>query len=266
MFKSCSFVRSNFLSVVCVALLAAWMGGASAAVAQDCQDALGSAMEAVTVTTGNSASKQKPVDEWDGDVLKIYTPLPGVITVTGDGDGAYNSFYTEAASGPHPLLDSARLASDAREMKVVVSAGNHCIQVVPVAGTTGDFEVFAAFTDICHLGALDDHGDSLLCATPIDVDDSDTGEISPTSADTDFDMFTFELTEAATVAIESTGSTDVAGSLFDSDGVLVDSDDNGGNDDNFLITQSLGAGRYYVQVEGIGHAEGEYGLSVSLVP
>jgi hypothetical protein len=202
------------------------------------------------------------VDEWDGDVLKIRTALPGVITIGGTGAGSQGSLYTEGSTSFHPLVDSAHLGTSLGELQVVVPAGDHCIQVAPGPGATGNFEVEASFIDACHLGAADDHGDSFLCATPIIVDDSDSGEINPSA---DADLFTFVLTSAATVAIESTGSTDVAGELYDNGGVLLEEDDNGGTSPNFLMTRSLDAGRYYVKVSG-ANDEGAYGLSVASVP
>jgi hypothetical protein len=206
------------------------------------------------------------VDEWDGDVLLIYTPLPGVIEVEGIGDGAESSLYTYGGVGSHPLVDSAYVGTGQGELQAILPAGYHCIEVAPGPGAEDEdeIEIQASFTDACHLGDTDDHGDSFLCATPIDVDDSDSGEISAAS---DHDVFTFTLTSSATLTIESTGSTDVAMSLYDDDGVLLETDDNDGPYDgvNFQIVRSLSAGRYYVRIEGVSD-DGAYGLSVSEVP
>lgn len=266
MFKPFAFIRNTLFSILCATLLAVSIsGGASPAAAEDCQTALGSSSQAVALSNGTSTTKSQGIDEWDGDVLKVSTLLPGVIELEASGAGAQSALYTQGSSGSHPLLDRARLGTGLRKLQAVVRAGDHCIQVTPPSGATGTFAVTASFTDVCHLGDVDDHGESVLCATSISVGGTASGEIGPAGTAADFDVFTFELTSAATIQIASTGSTDVAGELYDDDGTLLDSDDNGGTSPNFLIVQLLGAGRYYVQVEGVND-DGTYGLSVSLVP
>ena len=257
-----AFLRSISFLGIAMSLLTVLPGSAPPAAAQDCQAALGGSVEAVALATGGTTSKSKGVDEWNGDILKIHTALPGVLVIEGTGDGAQNSVYTEGSSSFHPLVDSEFLGTGLGGLEVIVPAGDHCIQVAPAPGTTGDFEVEASFTDACHLEGADDHGDSFLCATPIDVDDTDSGAIGGESDD---DMFTFLLTAGAEIAIESSGSTDVKGRLYDSNGVLLQENDNGGSSPNFLIDRSLDPGRYYIQIEGVND-DGSYGLSVSPAP
>ncbi len=203
MLNQAVFTRNTSFLLICMAFFAiSIVDGTPPAIAQDCQSALGGSMEATTVTHGNSASKAKGVDEWDGDILKIFTPLPGMLVIEGTGDGAQTSLYTKGSSSFHPLVDSEYLETSLGALEVIVSAGDHCIQVAPAPGATGDFEVEATFTDACHLVAADDHGDSFLCATPIDVDDTDSGEIDDGSDD---DIFTFVLTTGTEIAIEKLG-------------------------------------------------------------
>lgn len=266
MFNQTAFTRNtSFLVIGVLSVAASIFGGMQPAAAQDCQAALGSSMEATTVTNGNSASKSKGVDEWDGDVLKIYTPLPGVLEIEGTGDGAQNSLYTEGSSSFHPLVDSGYVGTGLGDMQIIIPAGDHCIQVAPGPNATGSFEVEATFTDACHLGETDDHGGSFLCSTPVEVDDENPteGEITVPSSGDDYDMFTFVLTSGATVTIESAEDTDVAASLYDANGALLEADDNDGADANFQIIRSLGPGRYYVRVEGVSDT-GDYELSVTV--
>ena len=214
MFNQTAFTRNTSVWVIGVSLFAVSICGATPPVsAQDCQTALGSSMAAVSLTNGTTTSKSKGVDEWDGDVLKVHTPLPGVLVIEGTGDGAQNSLYTEGSSGSHPLVDSAYVGTGLGELEAVIPAGDHCIQVAPGLNAAGDFEVEATFIDACHLGETDDHGGSFLCATPVEVDAEDPtgGEITLPSSGNDYDMFTFVLTSAATIGIESAGDTDVAG-------------------------------------------------------
>jgi len=249
-------IRNAFLSIPCIALLAiSILANSNPAEAQDCQAALESSTGAVALANGGTTSKKKGVDEWDGEVVKLVTTVPGVLVLEGDGDGAQDSVYTQGSSTSHPLIDSAQLGTGLGELQTVVPAGIHCIQVTPGVNATGDFEVFASFTDVCHLGDVDDHGNSLLCATPIEMGGSPTsGEIeSPSTAD--YDVFTFEQEDAATVTVASTGG-DVSAGLYDSEGTLLDTGL------VFQIPAALAASRYYVQVSG--DDESTYEISVAL--
>jgi hypothetical protein len=267
-FHPTAFTRNTSFSILgaLFAAIAVWQGAPPVS-AQDCQAALGGSTEAVALANGDNTSKSKDVDEWNGDILKIRTALPGVLVIEGAGDGAQNSLYTEGSTGSDPLVDSAYVGTGLGTLQAVIPAGDHCIQVAPGPDAEGNFEVEATFTDACHLGETDDHGGSFLCATPVEVDAEDPaeGEITVPSSGDDYDMFTFVLTSTTTLAIESAGDTDVAASLYDANGVLVEADDNDGPDANFQIVRSLDPGHYYVRIEGANDT-GDYELSVSSVP
>ncbi len=227
----------------------------------DCPTALGSSSGFTVLDNGNSATQQRKVDEWEGEVIRFTTILPGVLTIEGDGPGLQSALYTDGGSGPS-VLDSAQVGTSLPGLQVIVPAGDHCIQVTPGVGED-DFEIQAAFTDVCHLGDVDDHGDSLLCATPLTLDgDSVSGQISSSST-TDIDRFKFHLASPTNVVIASTGSTDVEATLYEADGTLVSSDDDSGTGDNFQITESLSAGWYYFRVKG---TNGSYSVSVTTAP
>jgi pre-peptidase len=262
-FNQYRFIHNVIRSIFFLALFTLQMiGDASPAVAQGCQSALNSSTGYETLTNATTATKGKTVDEWDDDVLKITTQRPGVITIHSTGPGAQNSLYTEGSTGLHPLVDSAYQGTGLGDLEVIVPAGDHCIQVAPSTTGSAEIEIEATFIDACHLGDTDDYGDSFLCAEPIAIDGSANGAISVPGTTSDYDVFTFSLNSAATLTLESSGSTDVAGSLYDNDGVLLESNDNGGSSPNFRIVRSLSAGRYYLRVQGVSD-DGSYSLSVS---
>jgi hypothetical protein len=265
-FNQCDFIRDSFFSIFRLAsftiALSLFAAGAPA-MAQDCQSALADSSGAVAMSNGDTTESSKGVDEWDGEVVKLTTTLPGELVIQGTGDGAQSSLYTAGSTSPHPLVDSAHLGTGSRELRAVIPAGTHCIQVAPGPGSSGDFEVDASFTDACHLDGADDHGDSFLCATPIEVGDFASGEITSTESVQDLDMFTFVLTSSATVTIASTGGY-VTGSLYDSTGALLDSDNTDESSATFGMTDSLAAGRYYIQIAGPNEAS--YEISVSSEP
>jgi len=65
--------------------------------------------------------------------------------------------------------------------------------------------------------------------------------------------------------IETTGSTDTTGTLYDADSRALDIDDQSGEGDNFMILYDLTAGQtYFVEVSGYEIATGDYTLSVHL--
>ncbi len=240
---------------------------ASGAFAQseDCQSALDGSSGFTTLSNAASTSQTKGVIEWDGEVLKVRTNLSGVLTISATGSTSQGSLYTDGSSETHPLVDSASIGTSQQELTAIVGAGDHCVQLAPGPGASGDIELSATFVDVCHLGTPDDHGNSFVCATPITVDGSpDSGEITSTETVDDVDMFVFTLSSSATVAIASTGGEYVGGSLYDSGGSLIASDNTDWSGSNFSITQPLSAGTYYVKVTGPD--DSSYGLGVATVP
>lgn len=264
MFNHSVSLRCVFASFVAIAALVITTGPAQAG---DCQTALGSSTGSVSLSNAASTTKQKGVDEWENEVVKVTTVLPGVLTITGTGAQSHSAVFSAGASTPHPRIDTARLGSGARSLHAVVKAGNHCIEVAPPNGASGNFTVQVTFTDVCHLGDLDDHGDSFLCATALTVGGSSvSGQITSSGGTDDSDVFSFTLGSSAMVAIASSGSTDVQATLYSADGTIIATDDNGGSSPNFEITESLAAGSYYVRIEGSGSATGSYGVTVAEVP
>ncbi len=109
--------------------------------------------------------------------------------------------------------------------------------------------------------ADDDHADTFDCATDLVMGEPASGEVHRGDVDT----FTFRLDDQATVFIESVSKIDVIGSLYDENGHRLALDDDGGHGDDFQITKTLSAGRYFVTVEGRGAAEGSYLLTSELL-
>ncbi len=116
---------------------------------------------------------------------------------------------------------------------------------------------------MCHLGEIDDHGDTAACATAILPGRSLTGEIGTGWGD-DLDFFGFYLPELATVRLETTGETDTFGGLYDRRGHRLAMDDDGGSDGNFRLVKTLTPGIYFVRVEGRDQAEGRYQINVGV--
>jgi hypothetical protein len=88
--------------------------------------------------------------------------------------------------------------------------------------------------------------------------------ILPRPGNVDLDVFSFDLTLASTIRLESHGETDTYGQLLDEAGRHLASDDDGGDAANFQIIKTLDPGRYFLEVEGAQGATGPYVLTATL--
>ena len=107
----------------------------------------------------------------------------------------------------------------------------------------------------------DDHGDTRAAATDLSLGGNEQGRLD--SSD-DVDVFRVRTTEAGTLTVYTTGSTDTYGRLSDSDGTVIESNDDGGEGTNFRIEESVSAGTYFVAVSPYGSA-GSYTIHARFV-
>ena len=74
------------------------------------------------------------------------------------------------------------------------------------------------------------------------------------------DQFVIEMSSSGTLVVYTTGSTDTYGSILDSSGNVLASNDDGGEGLNFRVFTSVSAGTYYIVVDAYG--SGDYTLHV----
>ncbi len=117
---------------------------------------------------------------------------------------------------------------------------------------------------MCRSGEVDDHGDTITCATALNPGRAVSGEIWNDWGD-DQDFFAFRLPELQTVEIATIGGTDTFGSLYDRFGHQLAVDDDEGAGGNFRIVKTLAAGWYFARVEGHDRSEGAYNITVDVL-
>ena len=85
------------------------------------------------------------------------------------------------------------------------------------------------------------------------------------SAPGERDRYSVALGAGQTLTVYTTGSTDTLGTLEDSGGTSLATNDDGGSGGNFRISHTVStAGTYYIIVRGFGSTTGNYQLNVSI--
>jgi len=103
-----------------------------------------------------------------------------------------------------------------------------------------------------------DYGDNISASTTISTSTTALGSIGIAE---DSDYFKIIIPSSGTLTIETTGSTDTYGYLYDSSGAVLSTDDDSGASFNFQIIKTLTAGTYYINVKGVyATTTGSYSL------
>ena len=109
----------------------------------------------------------------------------------------------------------------------------------------------------------DDHSNNRSGATSLVLGSSLSGRIE-TGGDVDY--FSVRVNESGRLIVYTTGNLDARGTLQNSSGSALTSNDDGGEGNNFRIERSVNAGTYYVKVEGYDSSEtGDYTLHARLI-
>ena len=159
----------------------------------------------------------------------------------------YNSAGTQLAT------DDDSGFNDAFRIARTLNAGTYYVRVGSYQSNTGAY-ILRLFT------SADDHANVRSSATSVFSNSDTPGIIYPSS---DEDYFSFTLSAAGSVTIQTTSSTDTQGWLYNSAGTQLATDDDSGSGTNFQITQStLNAGTYYVRVGSFESNAGPYTLQI----
>jgi hypothetical protein len=126
----------------------------------------------------------------------------------------------------------------------------------------GDYTLQTTFTATS--AADDDYGDSMSNAYAWSVGTEPTSLPGSIESEGDTDWFSFTLTQSGYATFQSIGSMDSYGSLLDSSGLELLTNDDGGDGGNFKLEQALNPGTYYLKVRNFSPSGmGEYQLEGS---
>ena len=136
----------------------------------------------------------------------------------------------------------------------VPDAGTYYLRVTSEGTGTGTYSVTVTFIP-------DDHGNDQASAAPVTSGMAVEGNIEPGD---DEDWFSIEASRAGQIKASTTGTTNTIGTLFNSRGDELTTDDDSGADTNFAISYDLmDAGTYYLRVTSSGSETGMYSLTIT---
>ena len=178
-------------------------------------------------------------------------------------DAAISASDTEVGKSPVVALAGGAASAESIKLTAPSAAGTYyygaCVDAVQDETDTTNNCSRAVAVDVSESGT-DDHGDTFDAATAVSVPSTTAGELEEGG---DKDYFQLSLASDATLTLETTGSTDTYGTLFDGDQASLETDDDDGDGRNFRIERDLAAGTYYVEVEGYSSSTtGPYELNV----
>lgn len=142
-----------------------------------------------------------------------------------------------------------------------VTPGTYYVRVAGAPGVTGPYGLASSFVP------PDDFGDTPAAAANLSINGFISGQLGVLN---DQDWFRLTFTEAGTFHVNSTGTTDTIGTLYQADGttLIAENDDiDPGILKNFTLTINVsGPGVLFLKVTGFDGQKGDYGLQTSFSP
>jgi lysyl endopeptidase len=184
--------------------------------------------------------------------IASFDPAPGA------GTDVKGEIY--AADGVTLLASNDDISNTNLNFQMVmnVTAGAYYLKVTSVAGATGRYGLRSIF---------DDYGDNAASASDLAINGSLPGLLGVLN---DQDWFRLTFTQPGVFHVNTTGTTDTMGALYQSDGVtLIASNDDANfpDDINFGLTTTVtGASVLYLKVSGFDGETGAYTLQTSFTP
>ena len=167
---------------------------------------------------------------------------------------------TDSVSG----LSASGTRAESISMNAPPSAGTYyygaCVD--PVSGESDTDNNCSTGVRVT-VAAGDDHSNNRSGATSLSLGGSRSGRIETGS---DVDYFRVQISESGALAVYTTGNVDTYGTLQNSSGSTLASDDDSGDGYNFRIEQFVSSGTYYIRVEGYRSSDtGDYTIHAQFV-
>ena len=184
------------------------------------------------------------------DSHKIMVTEAGVLGVWTTGPTDTNGTLYDSEGTVIGSNDDRNNTDTNFQIEALVFPGTYYLVVRGYSSSTSDYGLRTSFTAPPDLG------------TSASVSGQ---EILPAG---DLDSYRITVTEAGILTVRTTGATDTAGILYDSEGRLIQMNDDGGADNNFQIEQLVFPGTYYLVVRGyfFDSTIGDYGLETDFTP
>ena len=199
------------------------------------------------------------IDPGTDDDFFTFTLSARTAVVIDDGGVVDTSGWLYSSTGTQLATATSGGGLDPFRIVQTLDAGTYYVAVKTTVTTeTGNY--LLRLYDV----GTDTHGGTRAAATSVALNSDTSGVIY---AGSDEDYFSFTLTTADSVTIQTTGSTDTEGWLYDSSGTQLATNDDDGTGNNFQIVQTtLSAGTYYVRVASYSTRIGPYTLQIRVPP
>ena len=208
----------------------------------------GATRSAATTLTLGTASSGAISPAGNVDWWKFVLTATSLITVETTGATDTVGKLEDNAGATLDTDDDGNTPAGGGNFKIVrlLGAGTYFVRVAGYSSaTTGNYSLTVSSA-------------ATSTATALTLGTAKAGAISPGG---EVDYYRIALTESATIAFETTGSTDTSGLLHDSSGAALEANDDSGAGDNFRIDRALEAGTYYIRVAGFNPTTtGNYSL------
>jgi len=257
------FNRLYFLLTVLFMALILAPSVYSAQPADDYGDNCGQA-ESINVNSETSGSIETAGDK---DYFVVTFPSGGTATVYTEGSTDTKGYvWNHNSCNNNSLIAQDNDSGDGDNffMQGNIAAGTYYIGLKHNNNwDVGDYTLHVDF----QAAASDDYGDDCDNAESISVNSVTSGSIE-TAGDRDF--FVVDIPSDGIATVYTTGSTDTVGYVWNRSncnaGCLIASDDNSGDDDNFLMEGNVTAGTYYIGLKHNNNNDvGDYTLNVVFV-
>jgi RHS repeat-associated protein len=196
----------------------------------------------------------------DTDVFKFTTVSEGIYKF--ESTGTMDTYGVIKSSNGSSIASGSGAGPTDRNFSIYVSLSanqTYYLTVSQMSNNDRDSEAGGTY-GVKVTSVADDHGNNFDSATLINIGDTAAGKHESAG---DYDYFKVIPDKSGMYTVESTGSSNVYGYLYNSSKGLLQESNNNGIGTNFYIVNYLNAGQtYYIKVSNYNNTMGEYAVKV----